>query len=175
MTIGSVQPSRCDSINAYTVAASPTADRPTPAVSTRAPSTRPDVGHSQNVSAYPIAMGIADNTKIQRQPRKSTHSPPSRGPNAKAAPVHPVQTPIAADWCALSKTVLISASDPGTRNAAPRPWARRAVISIAGAVAAAARIEPAPKVSSPNRITGMRPNRSETDPPGRTAAAIANR
>lgn len=120
-------------------------------------------------------MGIADNTKIQRQPRKSTHSPPSRGPAAKAVPVHPVQTPIAADRCALSKTVLISASEPGTRNAAPRPWTRRAAISIAGEVAAAARTEPAPKASSPKRITGTRPNRSETEPPGNIAATIANR
>jgi hypothetical protein len=139
------------------------------------PSTRLDIGHSQNVSAYPTAMGIADNTKIQRQPRKSTHIPPSRGPNAKAAPVHPVQTPIAADWCALSNTVLISASEPGTRNAAPRPWMRRAVISIAGEVATAARTEPAPKANSPNRITGTRPNTSEMDPPGRIAAAIVSR
>lgn len=52
---------------------------------------------------------------------------------------------------------------------------RRAVISIAGEVATAARTEPAPKANSPNRITGTRPNRSEMDPPGRIAAAIANR
>jgi hypothetical protein len=120
-------------------------------------------------------MGIVENTKIQRQPRKSTHIPPTRGPNANAVPVHPVQTPIAADWCALSNTVLINASEPGTRNAAPTPWMRRAVISIAAEVATAARTEAPPKASSPNLITGTRPNRSEMDPPGSIAAAIANR
>ncbi|OBH18281.1 hypothetical protein A5694_22125 [Mycolicibacter sinensis] len=144
-------------------------------MSTRAPSTRPDIGHNQNVSAYPTVIGIADNTKIQRQPRKSTHIPPNKGPSAKAVPVHPVQTPIAADRAALSNTVLISASEPGTRKAAPRPWMMRAVTSAAGDVAAAARTEPTPKASRPHRITGMRPSRSEIDPPGRITVAIANK
>jgi hypothetical protein len=49
------------------------------------------------------------------------------------------------------------------------------VISIAGEVATAPRTEAAPKAKSPNRITGTRPNRSEMDPPGSIAAAIANR
>ena len=89
----------------------------TPPVSTRAPSTRPDIGHSQTVSAYPTAAGIADNTKIQRQPRKSTHIPPSRGPNAKAVPVHPVQTP--------ASVTVAADTPPGHAALATRPSTHR--------------------------------------------------
>ena len=49
------------------------------------------------------------------------------------------------------------------------------MISIAAEVATAARTEAPPKANSPNLITGTRPNRSEMDPPGSIAAAIANR
>jgi hypothetical protein len=51
----------------------------------------------------------------------------------------------------------------------------RAVISIAGQAAVAASTEPTPKAASPKRITGMRPNRSEMEPPGKTMAARASR
>ena len=47
--------------------------------------------------------------------------------------------------------------------------------AIAGVPAVAASTEPAPKAASPQRITGIRPNRSEMAPPGRTMAATASR
>ena len=51
----------------------------------------------------------------------------------------------------------------------------RPVINIAGQAAVAANTEPIPKVSSPNRITGTRPNRSAMEPPGKIAAARASK
>ena len=90
-------------------------------------------------------------------------------------PVHAVQDPIAAGRSARSNTELINASEPGTKNAAPRPWMTRPVINMAGEAAVAATIEPVPKATSPNRITGTRPKRSEMEPPGRIEAASARR
>ena len=90
-------------------------------------------------------------------------------------PVQAVQDPIAAGRSARSNAELISASEPGTRNAPPNPWMTRPAISIAGEAAVAASTEPAPKATSPKRITGIRPNRSEMEPPGRIMAARASR
>jgi len=82
---------------------------------------------------------------------------------------------MAAGRSARSNAELISASEPGTRNAPPRPWTIRAVISIAGQAATAASTEPAPKAASPKRSIGTRPNRSEMEPPGKIIAARASR
>ena len=70
---------------------------------------------------------------------------------------------------------MISASEPGTKNAPPNPWMMRPLISIAGEIAAAAATEPVPKGTNPKRITGTRPNRSEMEPPGRIVAARASK
>jgi len=90
-------------------------------------------------------------------------------------PVQAVQEPIAAGRYARSNAELISASDPGTKNAPPNPWMRRAVISIAGETAVAANTEPIPKATNPKRITRTRPNRSEMEPPGKIVAANAKK
>ena len=90
-------------------------------------------------------------------------------------PVQAVQDPIAAGRSARSNAELISANEPGTKNAPPNPWTRRPAINTAGVPAVAASTEPAPKATSPKRITGIRPNRSEMAPPGSTVAATASR
>jgi len=46
----------------HTVAASPTADNAAPATSTRACSAALGIGHSQNVKAKPMTIGIAEKT-----------------------------------------------------------------------------------------------------------------
>lgn len=82
---------------------------------------------------------------------------------------------MAAGRSVRSKAELISASEPGTRNAPPKPWMTRPVTSIAGESAVAANTEPIPKVASPKRMTGRRPNRSEMEPPGRIVDARASK
>lgn len=51
----------------------------------------------------------------------------------------------------------------------------RPAISITSEAAVAASAEPVPKATSPNRMTGTRPNRSEMEPLGKMAAARASR
>src|SRR5262245_20066127 len=154
-------------MSAYTVVARPTADKRLPTTSTRGFSEDFDSGHIQNVKAKPTTIGMAESPYTQRQLSRSTANPPRRGPAANAVPVHAVHAPMAAVRWSLSNASLIIASEPGTKNAAPRPCTTRAAIRIAGAGAVAAIIDPTPKVTRPKRMTGTRPKRSETDPPGR--------
>ena len=93
----------------------------------------------------------------------------------KAVAVQAVQDPMAFERSARSKAELIIAREPGTKNAPPRPCMTRPPIGVFGDAALAATTEPAPKATSPKRITGTRPNRSEMEPPGRIAAANASR
>ena len=173
MTTGSVHPSRCDSISAYTVAASPPPIGD-PGDIDRAPSTGPDIGHSRNVSAYPSAIGIADNTKIQRQPRKSTQIPPEERPNAR-------RLPSTRSRPRSPRTSVVFEHRIDQRQRTRHEERRTQALDEARGDQHRRRggnlriTEPAPKANSPNRITGTRPNRPEMDPPGRIAAAIANR
>ncbi len=62
----------------------------------------------------------------------------------------------------------------GAMSAAPRPWARRAAMSIPGPVATAQNAEAATKTATPATNSRRRPRRSPSRPPVMRNTAVVN-
>ena len=111
--------------------------------------------------------------KAQRHPSASTISPPSDGPNAAdIAPMAP-QMAMTCGIFSRGKAAMTSASDDGTRIAAPTPWRMRAPISTHTAGARPHAIDATVKVAEPTRKARWCPPRSATFPAGTRSAANA--
>jgi hypothetical protein len=109
--------------------------------------------------------------KTQRQLVASTSTPPSDGPAAAAiAPVAP-QRAVAVARCSSGNSGSRSASDVGTRIAAPAACTTRAPTRTSTEGASPQTADAARKVRTPTKNIRRRPSRSDSRPAGTSSAA----
>ena len=96
--------------------------------------------------------------------------PPRTGPSAVVMAVKPDHVPMARPRDDSSKVALMIARLLGTRNAAPMPWMKRAIIRYSIFEERPQATEAAANTATPLRKTKRRPRESPSAPPTRMSA-----
>ena len=109
--------------------------------------------------------------KTERQLVAATRTPPRAGPVAAAMPPAAPQSAVAVARCSSGNSGSSSASDVGTRIAAPAACTTRAATSTSTDGASPQTAEAARKVETPTKNIRRRPRRSDSRPAGTSSAA----
>ena len=172
MVAALAQPQSCPLTTPSTSAAIASPKIPAPAISgiRRRPGARLSTSQRRASSTAAIPIGrLTRNTS--RQLPAATRRPPSDGPSPAAAAPTADSRATPCERCSAGNALRTSASEEGTRNAAPRAWTTRKAISSSADGATAHNTDAAVNNSSPKMNARRRPMRSAIRPAATRNAA----
>ncbi len=134
------------------------------------------VGSRDSATAHTVtsAPTIPTGRLIQKtadQSTRSTSTPPSTGPIARASAEMPAQMPIAVPSSRRGKAATMIDSVSGFISAPPTPWPARKATSHSTLGASAQATDIAVKIPRPTRKSRLRPKRSPSLPPSMISTA----